>query len=140
MTLANGASRVAIVEDNDLLAESLAMALRRPDLDPHVVPLNGRGGDSLLDRVLVLEPCIALLDLHLGADGDGGRLIGPLTAQGVGVVVLTAATDAARHGQCFADGARAVLEKSSSLDTILSVLRAVADDARGTAPAHTPHG
>jgi DNA-binding NarL/FixJ family response regulator len=123
-------TRVALVEDHALLAESLLVALAMEGLEVSSVPL-GKTVDSrgLLDAILSLEPGIVLLDLDLGAAGDGVALVEPLTRAGCPVVVVTAAGEPERWGECLARGARTVLPKSTPLHDIVDVVRRVAGGA-----------
>lgn len=121
---ARGGARIVLVEDHVLFAESLELAL---DLEGHdassVSPNAFTSAQALLSRVLRLRPGVVLLDLDLGALGDGRLLIAPLVESGAQVVVVTAATDRARWGECLALGARRVLPKSGSLNEILATIR-----------------
>jgi two-component system nitrate/nitrite response regulator NarL len=66
-----------------------------------------------------------LLDLDLGAFGDGVRLIHPLAASGANVVVVTASSDRSRWGECLSSGARKTMAKTQPLNEILSVVRRI---------------
>jgi two-component system, NarL family, nitrate/nitrite response regulator NarL len=112
---------VLLVEDHALFAESLAIALRLEGFDvrrPHL--------SRELDLVAFasqIRPRVALVDLDLGAYGDGAGLIAPLTRNGTDVVVVTASVDSAEWGGCLQRGARTVLSKSAPLETITSTVR-----------------
>jgi DNA-binding NarL/FixJ family response regulator len=82
---------------------------------------------GILANLLRSKPRIVLLDLHLGRIGDGTRLINPLTAAGIHVVVLTAEGDRARWGECLRRGAVAVTAKSSALNEVVSIVRRVSE-------------
>ncbi|GAA1507369.1 helix-turn-helix transcriptional regulator [Nocardioides humi] len=114
------------MEDHVLFSESLELAL---DLEGHdalsVSPTAFTSTQALLSRVLRLRPGLVLLDLDLGALGDGRRLIPSLVEAGAQVIVVTAATDRARWGECLALGARRVLPKSGSLNEILATIRRI---------------
>ncbi|WP_151084537.1 response regulator transcription factor [Nocardioides cynanchi] len=119
---------VALVEDHVLFAEAMDVTLTREGFDVRRIPVKERAmPGQLLTSVMRMNPGIALLDLDLGAGGDGTRLVAPLTRSGISVVVVTGSTDRARWGQCLREGARAVLSKSARLEEILSALRLVAD-------------
>ncbi len=123
---ARGRTRIVLVEDHVLFSESLELAL---DLEGHdalsVSPTAFTSTQALLSRVLRLRPGLVLLDLDLGALGDGRRLIPSLVEAGAQVIVVTAATDRARWGECLALGARRVLPKSGSLNEILATIRRI---------------
>jgi two-component system nitrate/nitrite response regulator NarL len=120
-------SRVLIVEDHVLFAESLELALTIEGYDARRVPLptcNGSTG-QLLATAIRLRPRIVLLDLDLGSFGDGVRLIHPLALSGANVVVVTASADRSRWGECLRYGARKVMAKTQPLNQILSVVRRI---------------
>lgn len=116
-------TRVTIFEDHALIAETLALSLRRRGLEAHVVT-----GDAVLG---VLSPGgaaafaddLVLLDLDLGV-ADGADLIDALCSAGARVVVLTGVEDPVRLGEALERGAEAVLGKGQpSTLTIETVLR-----------------
>lgn len=124
-----GLTRVTIVEDHALFAESLEAVLtvqgydvRRVDLPTGVAPA-GR----LLADVLKTRPRVVVLDLDLGRDADGMRMIEPLVRVGVAVVVVTGNGDHVRWGECLRHGARAVLDKASPLNHLIAALRLIVD-------------
>jgi len=120
-------SRVLIVEDHVLFAESLELALSLEGYDARRVTLPTHTGATgqLLAAVLRLRPRIVLLDLDLGTFGDGVRLIHPLAASGANVVVVTASSDRSRWGECLWYGARKAMAKTQPLNEILSVVRRI---------------
>lgn len=122
-------ARVAIVEDHDLLSEVLTIALSGEGYDVRRITLpdspNAQG--TLLTAILRPRPGLVLLDLDLGAFGDGARLIRPVSDAGPAVVVLTASRDRARWGEALHAGARTVLSKCRPLAEITAALRRVAD-------------
>lgn len=120
-------TRVALVEDHSLFAESLEIAL---EMEGHTVrriplPPGGRSVTTLLPLIFRARPRVVLLDLDLGTYGNGARLVEPLAATGIHVVVVTASTDRSRWGECLRYGARKVLSKSSPLNDILATIRKV---------------
>jgi two-component system, NarL family, nitrate/nitrite response regulator NarL len=121
-------TRVVLVEDHVLLAESLYIALGAEGLCVRTVavPTDVCDAVTLLQPILAHQPDVVLLDLDLGTAGDGTVLVGPLTNAGSAVVVVTAAREKTRWGQCLANGARTVLPKSSSLEDIVDTVRRVA--------------
>lgn len=123
-----GLTRVAIVEDHLLFAESLDVALTLEGHEVHRVPLtDGLTSAGLLSALLRTQARVVLLDLDLGEVGSGVRLIQPLVTAGMAVVVVTGDSDRARWGECLVHGARTVLDKSSSLNTILASIRRVGE-------------
>ena len=126
---------VAVVEDHALFAEAIDVTLTLEGYDIRRIPVKERAmSGQLLSSVIRMQPDIALVDLDLGAGGDGTRLVQPLTQSGISVVIVTGSNDRARWGECLRDGARAVLSKSSRLEEILSAIRLVADGRH----VHTP--
>lgn len=120
-------TRVALVEDHAILAEALLVSLAPEGFEVTSIPLSPAADEQrgLLAAILRTRPEVVLLDLDLGAAGDGGALIGPLTRSGCRVVVLTAWTDPARWGACVAAGAVTVLNKSTPLQVIVEVIERV---------------
>jgi DNA-binding NarL/FixJ family response regulator len=120
--------RIAIVDDHQILAESMALTLevegytvRRVDVD------EGTSLAGILATLLRSMPKIVLLDLHLGPVGDSFRLIDPLTKVGIRVIVLTAESDQARWGECLRRGAVVVTAKTAPLNEVVSIVRRVND-------------
>lgn len=123
-----GASRVCVIEDHTLFAESLQIALEMKGHEVRRVslPEDLHNATSLLPTVMRHQPHILLLDLDLGG-ADGARLIEPVTRAGTAVVVLTGNTDRARWGQCLRLGARKVMVKTAPLNEILSTIRLIGE-------------
>ncbi|WP_240044500.1 response regulator transcription factor [Nocardioides albidus] len=121
-----GRTRVLVVDDHVLFADSLTLALSLESHDALTVAPGDFGSvAALLSRIHRFRPGIVLLDLDLGSLGDGRRLIEPLTRSGVQVVVVTGSTDRGRWGECLDLGARQVLSKSGPLSSILATIRAI---------------
>lgn len=120
-------SRVLIIEDHVLFAESLELALTLEGYDARRLQLPAYAGSTgqLLATAVRLRPRIVLLDLDLGTFGDGVRLIHPLALSGANVVVVTASADRARWGECLRYGARKAMAKTQPLNEILSVVRRI---------------
>ena len=117
--------RVLIIEDHELLAESLELTLSLEGYDVRRLALPEEGGSmsTLRSAALRANPRIVLLDLDLGRFGDGMALIAPLATAGVNVVVVTASTDRGRWGACVRLGARKVLSKGRPLQETLATVR-----------------
>jgi two-component system nitrate/nitrite response regulator NarL len=122
---AKSRSRVLIIEDHTLFAESLEVALSLEGYDVRRLPLPEEGGSlaTLRSSALRINPRIVLLDLDLGRFGDGAALIAPLSRAGANVVVVTSSVDRARWGGCVRSGARKVLSKSGPLQDTLACVR-----------------
>jgi DNA-binding NarL/FixJ family response regulator len=124
---ARGDFRILIIEDHVLFAESLELALTLEGYDARRVPVptDERGAGALVAAMVRLRPRVILLDLDLGAFGDGLRLIPMLAKSGANVVVVTASTDRGRWGEAIWLGARKVLPKSRPLNEILAAVRKI---------------
>ena len=122
-----GGCRIALVEDHLLFAESLEIALSMEGNEVRRIPLTGntRSVITLLPQVLRVRPRIVLLDLDLGAHGNGAQLIEPLSRAGVAVIVVTGNADKVQWGECLRYGARTVLPKTSRLNEILAAVRRI---------------
>jgi DNA-binding NarL/FixJ family response regulator len=117
------ATQIAIVEDHELLADSLAFALGRGGFEAVVVP--PLSFDSVIARIEALAPDVVLLDLHLGDAGSGVALVAPLRAMDVDVICITAEPSRAAWGACVEAGASAVLSKSTPFDELVDRIGAV---------------
>jgi DNA-binding NarL/FixJ family response regulator len=117
-------TRIVVVEDHALLAQSLALALQMEGYEVRCPDLTTTG--DLTAAIVRLQPKVALVDLDLGPYRDGAELIGPLARIGTSVVVVTASRDHAVWGGCLQRGAAAVLDKCDPLDVLLATVRRVA--------------
>lgn len=119
-----GRTRVLVVEDHDLLAQSLRIALSAEGMQVTIPDL---ARDSVAETARREQPHVALLDLDLGpSGGDGMSLVAPLVAAHARVLVVTGSSDRDRHARCLEHGATAVLPKTDSLDELLAAVRAAA--------------
>lgn len=124
---------VRIVDDHQLLATALAVALRRAGLDadvaaPALFP-------ELLTTLTDAAPQIVLLDLDLGGYGDSTPLIAPLTRAGIRVVVVTGLEDRVRIAAALEQGAVGYRSKADGLDALVTtVLAAQTSDEPLDAP------
>lgn len=121
--------RVVVVDDHVLFAEVLETTLRLEGYDADRVDLDDRAMQTpqLLNRIRGFRPDVVLLDLDLGRGGDATDLVQPLAHAGMDVVILTASTDRLRWGECLRLGARTVLPKSASLESVHETLRLISD-------------
>ena len=122
-----GPTRITILDDHLLFAESLEIAFTLEGYDVRRVAFSESSGSLRATGAAIARqrPHIALLDLDLGRMGSSLELIAPLTEAGVAVVVVTGAVDEESWGQCLYLGARTVLLKSQPLSEILSTVRRV---------------
>jgi two-component system, NarL family, nitrate/nitrite response regulator NarL len=118
-------TRVVVLEDHQLFAESLVITLR---LAGHQVERLDVARSStlaaLVAATLRLRPQVVLLDLDLGPH-HGLQLVQPLDQGGVAVLVLTGISDPARLGECLHLGARGTVTKTGPLEGILAAIEAV---------------
>ncbi len=128
-------TRVLIVEDHVLLAESIAARLAEDGYD--IAMPATFSSDAIISSAREHDCDVVLLDLLLdGRDGATTPLIGPLREQGIDVVVLTGADDPHLLRQSIEAGATALLRKSCRFEDILEVLDlVVAEDVDALARA-----
>ncbi|TWP51693.1 response regulator transcription factor [Lentzea tibetensis] len=114
--------RVVIVEDHDMVAEAIALALERSN-----VRVTARADTMALALAEVTRhrPDVVVLDRRL-PDGDGIDLIGELAALGARVLVLTAEATAAVATRVAETGGSGLLLKSSKLDELVVGVHRVA--------------
>ena len=117
-------TRVLIIEDHALFAESLELALTIEGYDVRRLDdVTTSSVQALVTRARRKSARIVLVDLDLGEHRDGLALVAPLAELGMDVVVVTADEDRARWGDCLRHGARRVVSKSEPLDRILATVR-----------------
>ncbi len=125
---------VLIVEDHQLLAQSLSYALGAEGFRVTVAGLETVR--SITDTFESADAGIVLLDLDLGGNiGDGTALIGPLRERGARVLVVTGSTDRPRLATCLEQGAVGVLPKSTPYDQLVTAVIDVAAGRRVTSDA-----
>jgi DNA-binding NarL/FixJ family response regulator len=119
--------RILIVEDHQLFAEAMDLALSGEGYAVSRVDVPTVPGSqvALVVAIINQRPQVVLLDLDLGRFGDGVRLIEPIVRSGTNVVVVTGSTDQARWGEAVRAGACKVLSKSQPLRDILATVRRI---------------
>lgn len=126
--------RLLIVEDHELLSQSLAVSLRGEGVD--VAVTSGPTSEDVLATAESYTPDLVLLDLDLGeVIGSGVGLIKPLRELGAAVAILTGSTDRIRHAECLEAGAWGVLTKSVSFEDLLVTIT----EALQTGALFSPH-
>ena len=116
---------VLIVEDHELLAQTLGIALAAEGLETVVADVGlGVDGSALIAHATAVGAAVVLLDLDLGAGRTGEALLPGLRSTGAAVVVVTGCGDPIRLGTCIELGAAAVLSKSRPLDEMLAAVLA----------------
>lgn len=120
-----GGTRVAIIDDHQLLAQSLGMALGLAGVDCLVPDLTTV--EALLGDVSARSPDLVLLDLDLGGEiGDGARLVTPLAELGPRVIVVTASTDPDVRASTLEQGAAGIIDKRLPFADLLAAVVAAA--------------
>lgn len=109
---------IAIVEDHQLLAETLQLTLRGRGIETAVVELCEPA--DLLASLLERRPKLVMLDLDLGRFGDSTWLIEPLTADGIRVLVLTGTGNRLRIATALEHGAIGYQLKSAGFETLVA--------------------
>jgi DNA-binding NarL/FixJ family response regulator len=118
---------VLIVEDHQLLAHSLSLALTAEGFTVTVAGLASEAG--ILEAFQQSGAEIVLLDLDLGGTvGDGLGLVRPLRDRGGRVLVVSGSCDRPRLASCLEQGAVGILPKSTPYERLVD---AVIDIAAG---------
>lgn len=117
---------VLIVEDHELLAQSLLYALRAEGLK--VEAIKPATTEEILKTAEEVRPTVILLDLDLGGEiGTSLPLIAPLEALGAQVMMVTGVTDRVRLAECLEAGATGLINKSTPFDQLVASVREVAE-------------
>ena len=115
-------ARLLIIDDHELLGQSLAVALTAEGVECRVTA--GPTRQDVVDAATSQAPDLVLLDLDLGqALGSGLDLIPALREATGNVVMLTGTNDRIRHAECVESGAQGVLVKSLPFDGLLTAIR-----------------
>jgi two-component system nitrate/nitrite response regulator NarL len=117
--------RVLIIEDHELLAQSLLHALRREGFVVELVT-----GPTVEDIVAFREwfrPTVVLLDLNLGVGlGSGLPFVRGFADSGARVVILTGVTDRIRLAECVEAGAVGIVHKEASFERLVGAIKEAA--------------
>jgi DNA-binding NarL/FixJ family response regulator len=116
---------VGIVDDHQLLADSLALSLSQLGFD--VATLRPLSEDEVITFARSRDLGVVLLDLHLDGVGTSLGLIPRLECLGCKVVVLTGETHAPALGECIEAGAEAVVTKTVSFDELVRRVTRILD-------------
>lgn len=119
------ARRILVIDDHELLAESLVFRLRRAGVEARAVVTREPG--TIVETARAFGPDVVLLDVMLG-DRTSIPAIGPLTeATGAPVIMVTGLTDRLTLAECIEAGAAGVVSKTHGftelLDRIFDVLQ-----------------
>jgi DNA-binding NarL/FixJ family response regulator len=119
------ALRVLLVDDHELLAEPLAMALGFEGLVAQVAPLDS--ADAVVAAAVTHDADLVLLDLDLGGTiGNGSDLIPAMTGAGCRVLVVTGSTDAYAAARALELGAIGVVHKHQPFAQLVATVVAAA--------------
>jgi DNA-binding NarL/FixJ family response regulator len=110
--------RILIVDDHKLVAVGLQLALRSRGWEVQVA--DGPTVEAVIERARDFDPDCVLLDLHLGALGNGRDMIGPLRESSRAVVMLTGETDRLLLAACLEAGADGWIGKDAFLDDVVA--------------------
>lgn len=114
-----------VVEDHELLAQSLGAALGADGLD--VVRPDGLDEASVIDAATELRPQVVLLDLYLHERGPTALpLVASLRALDASVVMVTGETDRARLAECVEAGALGIVGKHEPFEHLVAAVTEVA--------------
>lgn len=114
-------ARVLLVEEHQLLAGCLAVALRAEGIEASQAPTASH--DAIIATAREGRYDVVLLDLDLRPElGYSLSLIEPLQATGAWVVMLTAVTDRERVLECIEAGAIGLITKDQHFDDLLVTL------------------
>jgi len=118
-------TRILIVEDHALLAQSLQFALEDDGYEVEVAAdISPEAVVKAADR---FRPAIVLLDLDLGDEGSSLPIIPPLRDIGACVVMVTGEENRARLGECVNAGAMGIVPKSAPFGDLVSAVREAAE-------------
>ncbi|WP_433504362.1 LuxR C-terminal-related transcriptional regulator [Pseudonocardia halophobica] len=110
------ASAVLVVDDHALLSASLAVALRDRGLSAEALR-----PDDMIARLHDPAPPggLVLLDLDLGGETDGAKLVSPLRRSGWRVLVVTGSVDEGRIATAVAAGAAGWMPKTALFEELV---------------------
>ncbi|WP_328611327.1 response regulator transcription factor [Amycolatopsis sp. NBC_00345] len=115
--------RVLLVEDHDMVAEALELAMERaPGIE---VVGRARSRGSALTEARRLRPAVVVLDRRL-PDGDAIAAIGALAELGARVLVLTGDATPALAARVTEAGGGGLLLKSAQLGALVAAVRQIA--------------
>jgi two-component system nitrate/nitrite response regulator NarL len=118
-------ARLLLVDDHQLLVETLQMSLRATGLDVSVAPCGSF--DEVLAEAAAVRPDLVVLDLDLQGAGYGYDLVAPLRELGAEVLVLTGTTDRLELARCIEAGALGIASKANGFANVLDQVRRAAD-------------
>lgn len=117
-------TRVLLIDDHRLFSVSLGVALRAHGFAVDAPALTSRA--AVAAHMVETRPDVAVIDLDLGALGNGKPLITVAVDAQIQAVVVSAGLDEVAAGHCYALGAAACIPKSEPLDELLGAITAAA--------------
>jgi two-component system nitrate/nitrite response regulator NarL len=118
-------SSVLLVEDHQLLAQSLSFALMAEGFSVEIAELDD--ARTITETVARLAPDVVMLDLDLGGSiGDGLELIQAVRELGARVLVVSGSPDRPRLARCLELGVAGVLPKSMRYEQLVQAVMDVA--------------
>jgi len=118
------AARLLLVDDHQLLAETLLVSLTQAGLTASVAPCGSF--DEVLAAATAVRPTLVVLDLDLQGAGYGYDLIGPLRELSAEVLVLTGTVDRMELARCLEAGALGIASKAQGFGSVLDHIRRAA--------------
>ena len=123
-----GGERILVVDDHQLVGESLATVLAGRGFETRTATRIGH--DEILEDAREFQPTIVLLDLQLAAGLRGTALVEPLTELNARVLMMTGVTSPAELGRCLEAGAEGVISKGQPFDELIDQISAAAAGER----------
>jgi two-component system nitrate/nitrite response regulator NarL len=117
--------RLLLVDDHQLLVETLQMSLTQAGFTVSVAPC--RSFDEVLTEAAAVRPNLVVLDLDLQGAGYGYDLIAPLRGLGAQVLVLTGTVERIELARCLEAGALGIANKAHGFINVLDQIRRAAD-------------
>jgi DNA-binding NarL/FixJ family response regulator len=127
----DGGPRLLLVDDHQLLAETLRVSLAQAGFSVSVAPCVSL--DSVLAEAAAVRPVLVVLDLDLQGAGYGYDLIGPLRELGAQVLVLTGTVDRIELARCLEAGALGIASKADGFAHVLDQIGRAANGEMVTA-------
>ena len=115
---------LAIVDDHELLAQSLGLAFLREGVNPNIISPDNE--EHILEALTEQRPAVVLLDLMLGPIGSALPLIEPIIDLGAKVLIMTGEQDPIFWAECFEAGAADVLSKSIAFEDLIERVTSIA--------------
>lgn len=122
--MTTGKSRIVIVEDHRLLAETVGLALQVEGHEVLIADLTDE--DTLTTSVGADDSTLVLLDLDLGDLGDATRFIPAFVKAGAAVLVVSGVRDRMRLAATLEAGAVGFMAKDAPFDDLLETIKRAA--------------